>query len=65
MLNEDPLTTFLVVCFPGEVIVWDTGREDDTVIYSSRIGDDSHREPVSKVHWVVDPESKGKQYQVS
>ncbi|XP_074642732.1 cytoplasmic dynein 2 intermediate chain 2-like [Tubulanus polymorphus] len=44
--------------FNGEVIVWDTANEDDIVAASSGIGDDSHREPVSKVHWVKDLQSK-------
>ena len=29
--------------------MWDTGREDETVIATSGMGSDSHREPVSKV----------------
>ena len=34
----------------GEIQVWDTGREDETVIATSGMGSDSHREPVSKVN---------------
>ena len=29
--------------------MWDTGRDDDTVIATSGMGSDSHREPVTKV----------------
>ena len=29
--------------------MWDTGREDETVIATSGMGSDSHREPVAKV----------------
>ena len=29
--------------------MWDTGREDETVIATSGLGSDSHREPVTKV----------------
>ncbi len=50
--------------FVGEIIVWDLNREDDLVIASSGIGDDSHREPVCKVQWIPDPESKDKKYNV-
>jgi WD40 repeat protein len=48
--------------FNGEVIVWDTGRTDDFLIATSGIGDDSHREPVAKLEWVIDPDSKGQKY---
>ena len=41
-------------------MVWDTAREDDTMIASSGIGDDSHKEPVSRVTWVPNPDSNGK-----
>lgn len=34
----------------GEIQVWDTGREDETIIATSGMGSDSHREPVSKVY---------------
>lgn len=45
------------IFFSGVVIVWDLSREDDMVLTSSGIGDDSHREPVSKVIWVPDTSS--------
>ena len=50
--------------FTGEVIVWDTGKEDETRVASSGIGDDSHREPITKIQWVKDSESKSKKYNV-
>jgi len=33
----------------GEVQVWDMGREDETLVATSGMGSDSHREPVTKV----------------
>lgn len=50
--------------FNGEIQVWDTGREDETVIATSGMGSDSHREPVSKVLWTLDSSSKGTKYQI-
>ena len=37
------------IWYSGEIQVWDTGREDETVIATSGMGSDSHREPVTKV----------------
>ena len=45
-------------------MVWDIGRDDDFLIATSGIGDDSHRDPVTKLQWVVDSESKGQRYHV-
>ncbi|KAJ7390370.1 WD repeat-containing protein 34 [Desmophyllum pertusum] len=39
-------------------------REDETVIATSGMGSDSHREPVTKVLWTVDSSSKASKYQV-
>lgn len=50
--------------FNGEIQVWDTGREDETVIATSGMGSDSHREPVSKVLWTLDSSSKATKYQI-
>ena len=50
--------------FLGEVLVWDLGRDDEMLIASSGIGDDSHREPVSKLIWVTSSDSQGQKYQV-
>lgn len=44
--------------FNGEVMLWDLSREDDLLVASSGIDDDSHQEPVSKVYWITG--SKGK-----
>ena len=49
----------------GEIMVWDTAKEDEPLLATSGIGDDSHREPVAKVQWVLDPESQGKKYNVT
>lgn len=50
--------------FNGEVQVWDLGREDETLAATSGMESDSHREPVSKVLWTMDPSSKASKYQV-
>ncbi|XP_041371000.1 cytoplasmic dynein 2 intermediate chain 2-like [Gigantopelta aegis] len=50
--------------FNGEVLVWDLSREDDLVLATSGIGDDAHREPVAKVQWLLDPDSKTKRYNI-
>ena len=59
---------FLSSCYgsflpSGEVMLWDLSREDDLLVASSGIDNDSHQEPVSKVHWITD--SKGKKIYVS
>ena len=48
----------------GEVCIWDLNREDDALIFTSGIGDDSHREPVTQVLWLQDPD-RPKRYNVS
>ncbi|XP_050396132.1 cytoplasmic dynein 2 intermediate chain 2 [Patella vulgata] len=50
--------------FSGEVLVWDLNKEDDLLISTSGIGDDAHREPVAKVQWILDPNSKGRSYNI-
>ncbi|XP_055888204.1 cytoplasmic dynein 2 intermediate chain 2-like isoform X1 [Biomphalaria glabrata] len=50
--------------FNGEVILWDLSREDDLVLATSGIGDESHREPVSKVYWITDQSPKMKNYNI-
>lgn len=57
LFNESFRISRLQFFFSGVVIVWDLSREDDMVLTSSGIGDDSHREPVSKVIWVPDTSS--------
>ncbi|KAK2156882.1 hypothetical protein NP493_1930g00018 [Ridgeia piscesae] len=44
--------------FNGEVMVWDTSREDETLVATSGISDDTHREPVYKLQWVAATDSK-------
>ena len=61
---SDNFSTYVSYVRTGEVLVWDTGREDDMLIASSGNGDDSHREAVSKLTWVVDPESHGQKFHV-
>ncbi|XP_076461827.1 cytoplasmic dynein 2 intermediate chain 2-like [Babylonia areolata] len=50
--------------FNGEVLVWDLSQEDDLLLATSGIGDDAHREPVTRVHWIKDTSSKKKRYNV-
>ncbi len=52
------------LCCTGEVCIWDLSREDDALIFTSGIGDDSHREPVTEIAWLQDPD-KPKRYNVS
>jgi len=51
--------------YTGEVVVWDISRDGDVVIASSGIGDDAHREPVSRLQWVASHDGKNKKYNVS
>jgi hypothetical protein len=55
---------FVFHFIPGEVVVWDTSQTEETLVASSGIGDDSHRDPVSKLSWIPDPDSKGKKFHV-
>ncbi|KAJ8317071.1 hypothetical protein KUTeg_004975 [Tegillarca granosa] len=48
--------------FNGDVMLWDLSREDDLLLATSGIGDDGHREPVSKIYWVPDTSSKRKKF---
>ena len=54
----------IFVCV-GEVIVWDTSLDDDPMVFTSGIGDDSHRDPVGKVMWIPDPDSPALKFNVS
>ena len=62
MINFEQCYT-LYMCVSGEVMLWDLSREDDLLVASSGIDNDSHQEPVSKLHWITD--SKGKKIYVS
>ncbi|XP_052251863.1 cytoplasmic dynein 2 intermediate chain 2-like isoform X2 [Dreissena polymorpha] len=44
--------------FNGEVLLWDLSREDDMLIATSGLGQDSHQEPVTKVYWITDAKGK-------
>lgn len=48
----------------GEVLVWDLSKEDDLLLAASGIGEDAHREPVTRVHWLRDVSSKQRRYNV-
>ncbi|CAG5134760.1 unnamed protein product, partial [Candidula unifasciata] len=50
--------------FSGEIILWDLSREDDLVLATSGIGNDAHREPVSKVHWIKSQSSGRRDYDI-
>ncbi|BFY97495.1 hypothetical protein BsWGS_00534 [Bradybaena similaris] len=50
--------------FSGEIILWDLSREDDLVLATSGIGNDAHREPVSKVHWIKSQSSGRRDYNI-
>lgn len=39
-------------------MVYDLSKEEESLVATSGIGNDSHREPVSKVHWIPDTSSK-------
>lgn len=45
--------------FNGEVFIWDLSSEDDMLLASSGIGDNTHREPVNKLIWLKDPNRQG------
>ena len=49
----------------GEVLVWDIGRDGDFVIATSGSGNDSHRDPVSRLQWVASHDGNNKKYNVS
>ncbi|XP_071503486.1 cytoplasmic dynein 2 intermediate chain 2-like [Diadema antillarum] len=49
--------------FNGEVMVWDLSREDENLVATSGIGDDTHREPVAQLYWLQDP-SRPKKYDI-
>jgi hypothetical protein len=64
------LTSFVRIIFVlcdvlGEVLVWDLSREDDLLLVSSGVGKNSHLDPVTKLHWVVDTDAPSRKYNVS
>ncbi|XP_054249384.1 cytoplasmic dynein 2 intermediate chain 2 [Indicator indicator] len=40
--------------FSGELLVWDTSRTEDPVVWRTGMTDDTHTEPVYQVSWVPD-----------
>lgn len=61
-----PVIPSLIVggTFNGDVYVYDIGREDDTFIAWSGVGDNSHKDPVSQVIWLNESTSKDKKYKI-
>ena len=45
-------------------MVWNLGRESEMLLANSAQQDESHNEPISKVLWVQDPDSKRRSYNV-
>ncbi|KAI6075966.1 WD repeat-containing protein 34 [Aix galericulata] len=40
--------------FSGEVVVWDTSRREDPLIWRTGLTDDTHTDPVYQVNWLPD-----------
>ncbi|NXG72579.1 WDR34 protein, partial [Baryphthengus martii] len=40
--------------FSGELVVWDTSRREDPVIWRTGMTDDTHTDPVYQVNWLPD-----------
>ncbi|NXP81825.1 WDR34 protein, partial [Ramphastos sulfuratus] len=40
--------------FSGELVVWDTSRTEDPVVWRTGMTDDTHTDPVCQVSWVPD-----------
>nr|XP_054766400.1 cytoplasmic dynein 2 intermediate chain 2-like [Lytechinus pictus] len=49
--------------FNGEVMIWDLSKDDENLIATSGISDDTHREPVTQITWLQDPD-KPKKYDI-
>lgn len=51
--------------FNGEIFLWDLSLDDDPLIGGCGMGHkDSHREPVAKLQWILDPQSRAKSYKL-
>ena len=37
-------------------MIWDLSKEDENLVASSGIGDDTHREPITQLVWLQDPD---------
>lgn len=46
--------------FSGQLSVWDLSQEDEPLLASSGIGDDSHREPITQIVWLQNPDKPSK-----
>ncbi|XP_051492298.1 cytoplasmic dynein 2 intermediate chain 2 [Apus apus] len=44
--------------FSGELVVWDTSRTEDPVIWRTGMTDDTHTDPVYQVTWLPDTEHR-------
>ncbi|XP_009075534.1 PREDICTED: WD repeat-containing protein 34, partial [Acanthisitta chloris] len=44
--------------FSGELVVWDTSRTEDPVIWRTGMTDDTHTDPVYQVNWLPDPKHR-------
>eukprot|EP00656_Telonema_subtile_P012382 TRINITY_DN16228_c0_g1_i9.p1 TRINITY_DN16228_c0_g1~~TRINITY_DN16228_c0_g1_i9.p1 ORF type:complete len:630 (+),score=174.50 TRINITY_DN16228_c0_g1_i9:140-2029(+) len=55
-LRFHPTQPAILVCgtYSGELIAWDVTAAGEALLFSSKISDYSHREPVSEVCWVWD-----------
>lgn len=49
--------------FNGEVMVWDLSKDDENLLATTGIGDDTHREPITQLVWLQDPD-KPKNYNI-
>ncbi|XP_037347351.1 cytoplasmic dynein 2 intermediate chain 2 [Talpa occidentalis] len=41
--------------YSGEVLVWDTGRPEDPLLWRTGLTDDTHTDPVYQVLWLAEP----------
>lgn len=46
--------------FNGQISVWDMSQEDEVLLATCGMSDDSHREPVTQIMWLQDPEKPSK-----
>lgn len=47
------VTHYSAFClFRGEIFIWDITRQDENLLYSSRIDDYFHREAISQIIWL-------------
>ncbi|KAM4761453.1 cytoplasmic dynein 2 intermediate chain 2 isoform 2-T3 [Cyanocitta cristata] len=46
--------------FSGELVVWDTSRTEDPVIWRTGMTDDTHTDPVYQVNWLPDTKHRNR-----